>query len=62
MMVAAGIVNVPSLLGRRMQVKVSVFDEVRTPLMIEVLDELDWLGPESTSKSAISPIRNPLAS
>jgi hypothetical protein len=40
-MVAAGIVKVPSFLGRRMQVKVKVFDEVRTPLIIEVLDELD---------------------
>ena len=59
--VAAGMVNVPSLLGRRIQVKVSFFDEVRTPLMIDMFDELDWLGPERISKSAISPTRNPRA-
>ena len=39
--VAAGMVKVPSFLGRRIQVKVRVCDEVRTPLMIEVLVELD---------------------
>ena len=59
--VAAGMVHTPSFLGRSMQVKVSVLLEVRLPLIIEVLDELDWLGPERMSKSVMLPTLKLLA-
>ena len=39
--VAEGMVKVPSFWGRKIQVKVNVFDEVRTPFTIDVLEELD---------------------
>ena len=50
-----------SFLGRRIQVKVRVWDVVRTPLTEVLLIELDLLGPESISKSVMLPTRKFLA-